>query len=276
MNERIWRKSFTLSLAVLIMIAMSAAAAAYTIDGDLDDWGVDPSSGYWSADPPAYSVYDNWRRGPSSTGSIHNPGIEQCDVEALYVADINDSYLYFAVILSMPPDGYDYYDDDGVHHLIAGDLALNMDNNDTSGEFGYEYGIKLTNDSRTVSGTIGDVFYMPDWERLNPEVAQNCAEFSNMVNGTYTGHADVVYKLYEDWSWDNGWSNYVIEMKVPKSALGVTGNGTADIQATVSCTNDVLTIEDFEYSEIPEFHTIAIPAGMILCLFFIYRRKRQG
>jgi len=267
------RKMIILSLILVLglPLVITVPAMAYTIDGDLDDWGVNPTNDSWTANSPALSVYDDWRYGPTSTGSHHNPGIEECDIEAMYAAD-GGAYVYFAIITSMPPEGHNY----SGHHLIPGDLALNLDNDNGTGWYGYEYGIKLTNDSRTVSGEIGDVFYMPGWEKLNPEVAQDVVEFSNMVNGTKTGHAEVVYKLYEDWSYDNGASNYVIEMKVPKVALGISGNGTADLLATVSCTNDALVIEDFTYTPVPEFTTIAVPLAMVLGLFYYYRRKRQG
>ena len=259
----------SLILVLILPLAIAVPAMAYTIDGDLDDWGVNPANNSWTANPPALSVYDDWQYGPTSTGENHNPGVEECDIEAMYAAD-GGAYVYFAFITSMPPEGYDYER----HLLIPGDLALNLDNENT-GEYGYEYGIKLSNDSRTVSGEIGDVFYMPDWEKLNPEVAQDMAKFSNIVDGTKTGHAEVVYKLYEDWSYDNGASNYVIEMKVPKSALGISGNGTANLLASVSCTNDALVIENFTYTTVPEFTTIAVPLAIILGLFYCYRRKRQ-
>ena len=270
-SENKIKKMISLSLILVLGLPLTIAvpAMAYTIDGDLDDWGVNPANGSWVANSPALSVYDDWQYGPTSTGENHNPGIEECDIEAMYVAD-GGAYVYFAIITSMPPEGCDY---EG-HLLIPGDLALNLDNENT-GEYGYEYGIKLSNDSRTVSGEIGDVFYMPDWEKLNPEVAQDMAEFSNMVDGTKTGHAEVVYKLYSDWSYDNGAPNYVIEIKVPKSALGISGNGTANLLASVSCTNDALVIEGFTYTTVPEFTTIAVPLAIILGLFYCYRRKRQ-
>jgi len=270
------RKMIILSLILVLglPLVITVPAMAYTIDGDLDDWGVNPNNS-WTANPPALSVYDDWRYGPTSTGSHHNPGIEQCDIEAMYAAD-GGAYVYFAIITSMPPEGYDYVRDSNHYLLIPGDLALNLDNDNGTGEYGYEYGIKLTNDSRTVSGEIGDVFYMPDWEKITSEVAQDVVEFSNMVNGTKTGHAEVVYKLYEDWPSDNGASNYVIEMKVPKDALGISGNGTANLLATVSCTNDALVIKEFTYTPVPEFTTIAVPLAMVLGLFYYYRRRRQG
>jgi hypothetical protein len=258
------------SLTAVVLAMMTVPAMAYTIDGDLDDWGVHPP-GDWYADAPALNSVENWPVGPNKGG---NPGVEQCDIEAMYVAD-GGSYIYFAIITSMPLGGFDYPPPSGPHHLIPGDLALNIDNG-PSGEYGYEYGIKLTTDSRTVPGVVGDVFYLPDWEKLNPEVAQPLLAFSNMVPGagTKTRHADINYTLYSDWPADNGADNYVIEMAVPKSALGISGSGTADLLATVSCTNDVIEIKDFHY-EIPEFTTVAIPVGMIIGLFYFFSRKRK-
>ncbi len=200
----------------------------------------------------------------------------------MYAAD-GGAYIYFAIITSMPPEGYNYtwWGDWNQYHLIPGDLALNLDADSSTGDCGYEYGIKLTNDSRTIEGEIGDVFYMPDWEKISPDnISQNyMVNFSNMVDnssaGTKTGHAEIVYTHYTDWPEDNGAPNYVIEMRVPKEALGIYGNGTADLLATVSCTNDALMIENFSYTPVPEFATIAVPLAMTLGLFYYYRRKRQ-
>ena len=94
--------------------------------------------------------------------------------------------------------------------------------------------------------------------------------------GTKIGQAEINYSEYLDWPTDNGAPNYAIELRIPKSALGISNGGTADLLATVSCTNDVIVIENFNYSEIPEFTTIAIPVGMIIGLFYLFRRKRQS
>ena len=260
---------------VLAMMAVPAMAETRTIDGDLDDWGVNPGFSDWLADDPARSAYNNWKGGPTNDGPVNDPGVEKCDLEALYVVDgyPDNSYIYIAMITSMPPGGFSY----SGSLLVPGDIALNMDNDPTTGEYGYEYGIKLTTASGTVTGLVGDVFKNPDWYKRNPEVAQSDIEFSNMKAGagTKTGQVDaMVYQTYLDWSSDNGATNYVIEMAVPKSALGITSGGEADFVVSVSCTNDVLIIEDFSY-EIPEFTTVAIPVGMIIGLFYFFSRKRK-
>lgn len=64
----------------------------------------------------------------------------------------------------------------------------------------------------------------------------------------------------------------MIEIKVPKSAIGMTGSGTANLVSLVSCTNDVAEIIKFQY-EIPEFTTIAIPAVLIIGMLYFFRRN---
>ncbi|OFV68234.1 MAG: conserved hypothetical protein, membrane [Candidatus Syntrophoarchaeum caldarius] len=254
----------------LLTVMTGTAMAAYTIDGDLDDWGVHPP-GSWYASSPAKSAVENWGDGPNSD-SI-SPGIEECDIEAMYVdEDVSGPYIYIAIITSMPPEGVDYACGSGSIHLISGDLALDFDNDGI-----YEYGVKLTDDSRTVPGDIGDVFSNPTWVKITTHCAQSQLAFSNIDSGTKTGHATIVYTNYADWSWDNGAANYVIEMKIPKSALGISTEGEVDLCATVSCTNDVITIKDFHYTEIPEFATIALPLAATIGLFIYFdnRRKRE-
>lgn len=261
----------TLSLTAVLLTMMTVPAMAYDIDGDLSDWDVYPPDD-WVAASPAQSAYDNWGGGQTSTGSNHNPGVEQCDIEAMYVdEDVNGPYIYLGIITSMPPEGYEYSRWWRTYNLVSGDLALNFNNDNF-----FEYGVKLTTDSRTVSGEIGDVFWVTEWDYLDWQVGQGVVEFTNIVAGSKTGEADVVYKLYDDWKWDNGADNYVIEMKIPKAALGISGSGEVDLQATQSCANDVIIIEMFSYTPIPEFTTVAIPVGIILGLFYVYRRKRQS
>jgi len=252
-------------LSIIALTVMTGTTMAYSIDGDLDDWGVNPANDSWYAAPPAMSEVEDW---PGAGG---NPGIEECDIEAMYVdEDVSGPYIYIAIITSMPPRGVNYSCRGTPILLISGDLALDFNNDPI-----YEYGIKLTNDNRTISGNIGDVFSNPTWKKITTQCAQDNLAFSNIVNGTYTGHAEIVYQGYSDWSWDNGAANYVIEMRIPKSALGISAPGEVDLCATISCTNDVITIEDFQYSEIPEFATIALPALSVLGLFMFFNRRRR-
>jgi hypothetical protein len=264
------------TLSALLLAITTVPAMAYVIDGDLSDWGVNPTLGDWVANPPATSVYANWAVGPFNTPSNHDPGLEECDIEAIYVdEDVNGPNLYFAIITSMPPGGFAYDCGGTPIQIIPGDLALDLNNDGT-----FEYGIKLTTQSYTdaVGVTIGEVFKNPGWERVATMCFQNNWPYvSNMVDNpgiTKTGAAEIVYMGYSDWPFDNGKPNYVIEMRVPKSALGISSSGHVDLVATLSCINDVMKI-GLDYTPIPEFTTIALPVCMILGLFYFFRRKRQ-
>ena len=273
-------------IAVMLVAMMTVPAMAYTIDGDLSDWGVAPS-GYsmddgWKPVPLADIVYvvENWYKGPNPG---NHPGIEQCDIEAMYV-DQDSGNIYLAIITSMPPAGIKYNCWIGKEILlIPGDLSLTID--------GEEYGVKLTQarghveiaegyEYDLVDAGIGTIFQSPAWVSPCPSAcAQDLTEVRNIGSGNSRGTAVVAYEPYTGaWSWDNGAANYVIEMKVPKTALGISSNGYADLLATESCANDVISIENFHYSEIPEFATIALPAASILGLlfFFNHRKRRKG
>ena len=79
-------------------------------------------------------------------------GGEYNDLEAIFF-DQDANYIYIAVVTSENPDsGGD---------SAPGDLALNMDRSSATGEYGYEYGVKIG----TATGlSQWDICYMPDWQ----------------------------------------------------------------------------------------------------------------
>jgi len=48
-----------------------------------------------------------------------------------------------------------------------------------------------------------------------------------------------------------------------------------DLLATVSCANDVISVENFHYTSIPEFTTVAAPMGAVLGFVYALRRRRK-
>ena len=283
----------TLSLTAVMLAMMTVPAMAYVIDGDLSDWGVNLSAGLggdesawvpssstadWivedNIDGVSYHGYRDWT-GYSATGvhikghgtsydSYAEPKIidrwkrewvqpvggEQSDIEAFYF-DSDAENAYFAIVTSVPENGW----------LAIGDLALDIDKDGN-----YEYGIALHGDVK------GKVYKDPTWNEpyYFPE-----SEPCRIISGKHTGDGSVEYnnsRIY-----DNGRTNYIIEISVPRAALGNPSSGQlSNLHATITCGNDVIGIEDVTWEEIPEFTTIAIPAGMILGLFYFYRRKRQS
>src|SRR5450756_1187850 len=176
-----------LPLSFLLLTLLSMPAMAYTIDGKLDDWGVnlqaglDGNDGAWiptkntvdwvvedNIDPVYTSdkAYPDWT-GYKDTGThiqksgntytaYKEPTLENSDwwarvrgnhylqpasgehydIEALYFDD-DAQNVYLAIVTSMPPEGYrDEYN----RFVDAGDITIDLDDNVSTGEYGYEYG----------------------------------------------------------------------------------------------------------------------------------------
>ena len=315
------RKMIILSLILVLglPLVITVPAMAYTIDGDLDDWGVNLSKDWslnstWvpSGDTIDWIVEDNidpdcpthgdpdeawpktgWKghncldwtgynatgvhiKGTGSSYSTYNEpvfpdyggiyeqpaGGENLDIEAMYFDD-DSHYAYFAIVISMGPNGF--------AETRPGDLALDLDNNPSTGEYGYEYGIILVNSNGSINGTI---CHDPDWSEPTDFPSSKPMRIENCSSAT--GTATVVYENTS--ISDYGAGNWVIEIKAPKTALGEPlYQQISNLHATITCGNDVIEIEEVSWDyEIPEFATIAIPVSMIFGLFYYYRRKRQG
>ena len=300
-----------LSLTVITLIAVpSALALKYTIDGDLSDWGVD-LTGNWSLnetwvpndgiefivennydpntptyaknynstqDPrwqgvhikgiaPNYTVYDEpvvWCGGAVSAYVAEPYQGEMYDLEAKYL-DQDDEYIYVAIVTSVPPNAT------GVD--APGDLGLDLDGNASTGEWGYEYGVKLGNKTGLTQWEIG---YLPDW-KPNYVIKDNSPGVFKgyLPGGGKTGEAIGAYvqgpTCTEGPFMDRGKPTYIIEMAIPKSAVGVTGYlSQGMIHHTDACGNDAIN------NSIPEFMTVVIPAAALICFVFFIHRRRWG
>ena len=291
-----------LALAVVMLAIMTTPAVAlmkYTIDGDLSDWGLDLVNDDWSLnatwvpddgiefrvednmDPMWSSTYNGVHiRGtaptfvryyeemvlkPSTGNYVPEPvGGEKYDIEAKYL-DEDDGYIYYAVVTSLRPDA--------TGNSAPGDLAMELDNNIATGEFGYEYGVKLGTNTGLSQWDIG---YLPDWELPTvipdnkPSVFKGY-QTGGYKNGTVTGaYVNLVRQ-------DHGVDNWIIEMAIPKNNVSMAGKSLWDdplpkmIHLADACGNDHVD------NPIPEFTTIAIPvAGILgLVLFFNHRKHKK-
>lgn len=322
-------------LTLALLVFLTAPALAYSIDGNLTDWGVGVTTGgswahesTWvpSAGTSDWIVEDNidiqrgtdyfpgsWKgedetdwtsytatgihlqgTGSSSldydepllpeheeTGNDGNKhpiyeqpaGGELMDIEALYYDDGGgiSTNVYFALVTSMNPNGW--YHPQAGRWVYPGDLALDLDKDPDTGEYGYEYGIVLT-DHGVFSQ--GDIVHNPDWTSTTDFSSSNPYRINGGTKASQS--ANVAYTNIHIAS-DNGVGNWVIEIEAPRDALGEGWLGNVDLHATISCGNDLIELEHFTTSEseteIPEFTTIAVPVCMILGLFYFFRRKRQ-
>jgi hypothetical protein len=288
-----------LFVLVLCLFTMQPVLGAMVIDGNLNDWGLNalsgPSSDWGKTEtwlPSAgigYIVEDN--NNPLQTGlpGFERPGVhitgsgttfqfynenpitlnsghtvtppwagEYYDLQALYMTqDVNT--IYVAVVVSTPQAGIS----SGGSDDQPGDLALNF--GIVPGEkYDYEYGVKLGTRNSVGDYQPGDIVYLPDWQDIGyitpaiPDVMKS----PSLPGGGKVGSAQIAYTG----TWlnheDNGFPNYVIELAIPKQAVGNPGNiGLNSIQIAQNCQNDQLYV--------PEFPTIAFSLALIFGLVYV-------
>jgi hypothetical protein len=280
--------AIVVSLLVVTITANSGAAVTcgkYTVDGSIADWGVDLSQD-WSQNstwlPNAgitFIAEDNrdpvhgelpfgvhirgigsWYVPYEEPQILHRDGYyvtepyggEKYDMEAMYV-DQDASCIYVAIVTSELPTG------EG--DLMPGDLALNTDNDLSTGEYGYEYGVKLGQNYLTQF----DIYSMPDWEAsfyfplVRPTIFKSGSSKVGSATGAYVDSGIN----------DNGLTNYVIEVAIPKSDVGDPEDvGMNNLHIADQCGND--------YIPAPEFVFAAIPVAIIgIVLVFAHRSAKK-
>jgi len=312
--------SLSLTVIAIALIAVSSAGAPppplkYNIDGNLSDWGVN-LTGNWSLnetwvpnegiefvvednnDPhhvryatgvhikgvgSHYEYYYEPKVSCNGKEKVEPIGDEPYDVEAKYL-DEDENYIYVAIVTSMNPNGSG--------NLEPIDFAMNLDGDDSTGEYGYEYGVKLHESDGIPQWNIS---YLPDW--AEPGTCPDNAP-GKMVGllprGRWVGKAIGAYvqctscnlgescgiRYYfidpNSTGCDHGVPNYVVEMAIPKSAVGMTGKNLTEspfpkvLWTCDTCGNDKIK------NSIPEFMTVVIPAAALICFVFFIHRRRWG
>ncbi|GBE19152.1 hypothetical protein BMS3Abin16_01767 [archaeon BMS3Abin16] len=289
-------------LLLISLTLLSAGVAAYTIDGDTSDWGLNLATDAWSLpatwvpiktsvdwivedniDGATYPGHTDWSGysatgvhikgvGPSyapysepkTSGWIPPTGGEHYDIEALYFDDDRRN-AYFLIITSMP---------DGTTGIIRGDLALDVDGNPATGDKGFEYGVKLTGADK------GKVYENPDWigSTGSGRVPYDGPVSMKSGTGIYVGDAELATASLG--VIDNGRGNYVIEMAILKGLIGAPAQGPSSggMHTSLTCANDIITLGEFVWDfpyEIPEFATTAIPAFIAIGGYLALRRRRE-
>jgi hypothetical protein len=286
-----------LAVAALLLMAMPAAAA-YTIDGYIDDWGVNPQNDSstnrlidGSLIPTKTGISyvienDNadWAYGVSGNNISNFTGLEWCDIEAMYV-DHNSTHILVMIITSMPKTGMNW----GSDHIQPGDIAFDFNDDGL-----FEYGVKIVENDDSGFGEVGEIYSNPTWAVLDPGTDRT--KIVSIVGGTlatetaticYTGtggdgvtvpegpaDSGLPYDTFGDMRYgypNPSIPNEIIEIAIPKSALGMPT--TANIQSSITCGNGVIKLESVTL--IPEFVTLAIPVISLLGLVFYMRRKER-
>ena len=271
------KKLEVLGLLLCLFVLTLGAGAGYgqsIIDGYVDDWGIDLTAsgadmiGYLDTHHPSggldidYVTEDNtdkykkWREvGP--LWSYYN----WFDAEALYF-DNDQSYAYIALITGMPEGGYqapDYPLFDG------GDIAIDVDNDPTTGEYGFEYGIDIF---------AGELKAVDDWQDVYYSEGSAANPYRILSHSSSTP-IDFVYSGVQN-------SHYVLEARFPLSYLELSAEPgdlvhRLKIHWAEECGNDFLTLNaDVNPVFVPEPSTFVLFGLGALGLFgYGWKRRKQ-
>lgn len=246
-----------------------SSAFAYTIDGNLGDWGVTPYTD-WVPDSGTADWKEENNVAPPPSGVF----LEAWDIEAMYF-DNNDDYLFFAMVVSKQQNsGW-------------GDLAI-----DLNGDGVDEFGVDLTHFGLTNNPINRDVYAVTSWdtvffngkEYIDPSDGK--ALPFRIGQGTDIGDAQVAQKLID--GHPNAYFsepgvvglNYVIEGQISVADLGLVTLCNLPIELTYakfSCLRDYMRLNGTctgNCGEIPEPATVFLLASGLLGLGGFHRRKR--
>jgi hypothetical protein len=197
---------------------------------------------------------------------IQPAGGEAYDIEALYFDD-DSKNVYLAIVTSVPLGGSSGWK--------MGDIALDI--NDTNGNVAggtttsYEYGIKVLGGSFPA----GSIIYKPTWDKPPSNEFPNDYPFT-IQSGTSAGTVNKINYTSDNVPPDNGFSNSVIEISIPRNKLGnPSKDQLSNIHLTIGCGNDLIELKPVRFkTDIPEFPSIVLPVASILGLVFIYGSRK--
>ena len=239
---------------LLVLLAVPATAAAFTIDGDLSDWGVSPGP-YGASDwTPVPGVFFNEEDqiadflGPGYGGQIY-------DAEAIY-AYADPTSLYVAVVTGFPPSGHGGY--------VPGDLRISFPDASTTDTFAL----------RTTGGGLvpGNVYLTAPGNWATGLFAAGGVTRITGHQGL-AGTAEYFYGPQAGFA-ANG-SHYVIEAAIPVAQFGAYWGGTYQLHWTMTCGNDAIDLTGVA-SVIPEPAPVLLLALGLLGLWFRARRVRAA
>ena len=223
---------------------------------------------------PLITAYD-------SSTHLQPSGGEAYDIEAVYFDDDSQN-MYLAIVTSMPQTGLGGWQ--------MGDIALDITHNDgktgTLDDAKYEYGIKTHDEGGKLKGLIRK---QPTWEDPASNQFPNDKPYRFDVTSGHPADPDGITDITANLKYttvtgapeqmkDGTYpDNYVIEVSIPKRAIGYPSAGqVSNLHLAIGCGNDEIVLNPITFKQnIPEFPSIALPVAAIMGVILILGRRNK-